>query len=100
VYSVYGWAYGKWLQSHAERQRSAAKSIVIMAESVSNPDVTHHFVTSLHNPEVTVCPCPIVKVNHDPVTSSGNPDVTSSAIYQVHAASSGLDPGTIQTVLA
>jgi len=100
VYLVYGQAYGELLQSHANRQCSAAKSVVITAESVGNPDVTHHFVMSPCNPEVTVCPCPIVKVNRDPVMSLGNPDVMSSSSYQVHAALSGLGPGTIRTVLA
>ena len=38
-------------------------------------DTLAHDVIS--NLEVTVCPCPIAKVNRDPVMSSGNLDVTS-----------------------
>jgi len=100
VYLVHSQAYGMWLQSFAICQHYAAKSVVIMAESVGNPDVTHCSMMSPCNLEVTVCLCPIVKVNHDPVTSLGNPDVTSSSVNRVHAASSGLDPGMICTVLA
>jgi len=53
----------RWLRSHAERQRSAAKSVVLTAESV------------------------------------GNPDVTSSSVYQVHAGFQASIPGTIRTAL-
>jgi len=47
--------------------------------SVSNPDVMPWPVTSSCNPEVTICPCPIVIVM---VMSSGNLDVTSHPLHQ------------------
>jgi len=41
------------------------------------------FMTSSSNPEVAICPCPVVKVTIIMVMSSGNPDVTSRPYDQV-----------------
>ncbi len=67
---------------------AAVKFTIIMVESVSNPDVMHCSVTSLRNPEMTVCPCPIAKVTILTVMSLGNLDVTSLSIHQVHSGPS------------
>jgi len=61
----------------AIHQYYAAKVTVLMVTSVSNPDTQSCDVTSSGNPEVAVCPCPIVKVTIVMVTSSCNLDLMS-----------------------
>jgi len=58
-------------------QRYAVKVTILTVTSASNPDMMDCFVTSSTNPEVIVCPCPIVKVIVVMVMSSGNLDVMS-----------------------
>jgi len=70
-------------------QRYAVKVTILMVTSVSNPDVMPWPMRSPHNPEVTICPCPIGKVTIFMVTSLGNLDVTSHLLHKKFCWMSG-----------